>query len=177
MWFDGRVDGDTMRGTLWVSRGSQTRDIPWLGRRDLVDFSGTWEWAGPSHAPVQLKIERRDGRLAATCVDQTRKHGGGDSPLIRVTDFYDFGGGFYFTLLLGLEGSSLTRGSRRMGPADGWLIGEAVAQNNALSGSLAFYPYPDGDAALPAMAQPGQSRRTSEPPPGRREWHPKRVAP
>jgi hypothetical protein len=94
-----------------------------------------------------------------------------------LSDLYDFGGGFYFTLLLGLEGSSMTRGSRRMGPDDGWLIGEAVAQDNSLSGTIAFYPYRNQEIGFSALAHPQGSDTKSVPQPACREWHPKRVAP
>lgn len=124
MWFEGHAKGDTLDGSLWLPQGNETRQCHWVGNREPADLTGTWEWSGPSNSPVQLKIERRDGRLAATYVDRSRatlydRAGGRPIP---VHDFYDCGGGFYFTLLLGLEGNSLMHGSRRAGPEDGWLV-------------------------------------------------------
>lgn len=172
LWFEGHCGGDTLEGSLWMPEGTNTLEFKWAGRRQPTDFTGTWEWAGPSNSPVQLRIERRGGQLAATYTDKNRlgtAYGRTGQP-IPVTDFYDFGGGLYFTLLLGLEGTRLSGGSRRAGPEDGWLIGEAIAQENTLSGTIAFYPYrraPDS----PGLIQP------SPPPPGRQEWHPRRVGP
>ena len=128
MWFDGHVDNDTMKGTLWVSQDRNTREVKWTARRDPADFSGVWQWTGAFNTPVQLKIERRDGRLAATYVDTNRTAQAGGNQPIPVTDLHDFGGGFYFTLLLGLEGQRMSQGSRRTGPENGWLIGEAIAE-------------------------------------------------
>ncbi len=187
MWFEGHAIDDTLNGSLWVPQGNETREIKWAGRRDRADFTGTWEWAGPMDSPVQLKIERRDGRLTATYVDKNRTvpdYMGGNKP-IPATDFYDFGGGFYFTLLLGLEGSSMTGGSRRVSPEDGWLIGEGIAISNTLTGTIAFYPYnrrfmnepivPDPKSRTNAPgSQPDKRVVVQE---GRRDWLPKRVAP
>ena len=175
IWFEGRAVDDTMTGNLWVPQGKDTREIKWVSRREKVDFTGTWEWTGPSNPPVQLKIERRDGRLTATYVDTNRTALAylEKSKPIPVTDFYDFGGGFYFTLLLGLEGNSITTGGRRAGPEDGWLIGEGIAANNTLSGTIAFYPYPQTSINGPG-SQPDKKVVVQE---GRRDWLPKRVAP
>jgi SAM-dependent methyltransferase len=186
MWFDGHVKDDTMNGSFWVSQGDETREFQWAGRRDKVDFTGTWEWTGPMDSPVQLKIERRDGRLTATYVDTNRTalvYLEKSKP-IPVTDFYDFGGGFYFTLLLGLEGNSITMSGRRAGPEDGWLIGEGIATSNTLSGTIAFYPYHQlhvsEAAALVSKVRtnaPGSPDKRVVAKEGRCEWLPKRVAP
>ena len=176
MWFEGHASGDALKGALWISRNNTTRTLDWTGRRVKTDFAGIWEWPGPRDTPVQLKIERREGRLAVTFTDTNREVPGYSSEQqpIPVSDFYDFGAGFYFTLLLGRDG-----GSRRMGPDDGWLIGEATATDNSLLGTIAFYPYP-GDhfsrthhIALPNAAPPlseTPSRKT-----GKRPWHAKRL--
>ena len=176
-WFDGRVTNDLIRGGLWVSQPfKDTQELQWTGRRDKADFTGTWEWSGPSNSPVQLQIERRDGRLAATYVDKNRRpQAGGVNKPIPVTDVYDFGGGFYFTLLLGREG---LQGSRRAGPEDGWLIGEAVAEDNSLRGAIAFYPYRkmvDNEGRKQFLPQ--QAGEQTAPGQGRHDWQPKRVAP
>jgi hypothetical protein len=177
MWFDGHATGGTIIGSVWVPQGKETREVKWLARRDEADLTGTWEWPGPTNSPVQLKIVRRDGRLTATYVDKSRKSpydSKGDQP-IPVSDFYDCGGGFYFTLLLGLEGDRLTGSSRRAGPEDGWLVGEAVAQDGTLRGTIAFYPY----SSNPLFPSPRPGQPDKKPPvqTGRRDWKPQRVGP
>ena len=97
-----------------------------------MDFTGTWEWpcaSGPR--PVRLRIERDDGKLTATYLDQERT--------LPVTDFYDLGGGFYFTLLIGRVEHGV-----RITDDTGWLIGEAVFDQGSLTGKIEFYPYGDG---------------------------------
>jgi hypothetical protein len=179
MWLDGHAKGDTINGGLWVPEGKETLEFKWVGRRDQADLTGTWEWPGSSNAPVQLKIERHDGRLTATYTDQNRDASAlvRDNKPIPVTDLYDFGGGFYFTLLLGLEGNSMTHGSRRAGPEDGWLVGEAVAHEGTLGGTIAFYPYSERGMGLPAMGRVPQADKKPALQLGRREWQPKRIAP
>jgi hypothetical protein len=175
IWFDGHVKDGAMTGSLWVSQGKDTREVQWIGRRDKVDFTGTWEWPGPTGSLVQLKIERHEGRLVATYADTNRTalvYLEKSKP-IPVTDLYDFGGGFYFTLLLGLEGNNMTSGSRRAGPKDGWLVGEGTMSDNTLGGTIAFYPYPQSLSNGPG-APPAKKAAVQE---GRHDWLPKRVAP
>jgi len=186
MFFDGRVTGDTLQGRVWISDTNSTREFPWTATRDKADFTGTWEWTGPWDKPVQLHVERRDGRLAATYFDASREvpaYVGRNKP-IPIEDFYDFGGGIYFTLLLGREATggqaSYTVArlqhhttSRRLGREDGWVIGEAICANANLVGTIAFYPYPMSlfmDLGTPA------ARGTNDPAPriGRQEWVPKK---
>jgi len=134
--FDGHVHGDQMRGTLAVSRRDQTKQYQWQGQRDKADLTGTWEWpwaTGPRS--VGLRIERREGRLVARYLD-----GGQEFP---VTDFYDFGGGFYFTFPVGRVGN------RWRGTDDtGWLIGEGTIVRGELKGTIRFYPY-EGRTTVP----------------------------
>ena len=176
MWFEGHATGDTLNGSLWVPQGKETRQCNWVGHREPADLTGTWEWPGPSNSPVQLKLERRDGRLAASYVDPSRAtpYNPAEGRPIPVHDFYDCGGGFYFTLLLGLEGNSLRNGSRRVGPEDGWLVGEAVAQDGTLTGTIGFYPY-----ANPFLGpgHTGQADGGFAVQANRRDWRPKRVGP
>jgi SAM-dependent methyltransferase len=177
IWFEGHASDDTLNGSLWVPQDKETREVEWGGHRDKADFTGTWEWAGPSNSPVQLKIERRDGRLSATYTDKNRAlpmYEDANQP-IPITDLYDFGGGFYFTLLLGCEGRG---GGRRLGPQDGWLIGEAAAHDNTLSGTISFYPYQHRNIdARTLMGQPTQSDANPALQNGPRDWQPKRIAP
>lgn len=86
-----------------------------------------WEWSsGPR--PVRLRIERSDGNLIATYLDQDKA--------LPVTDFYDWGGGFYFTLI----GRSKS-GGIKLSKNTGWLIGEGILDYGALKGTTEFYPY------------------------------------
>jgi SAM-dependent methyltransferase len=158
LWFEGQADHDTLTGTLWISEKQSTRQVEWVGRREKSDFAGIWEWAGPSDSPAQFKIQRRDQGLFALYTDQ--------GPAIEIKDLYDFGGGFYFTLLLG----KLPDGSRRVGDHDGWLVGEAVAQPGGILGTIAFYPYRHRfEFGLPAeKPKPGE---------GPHAWQPKTIAP
>jgi SAM-dependent methyltransferase len=165
MCFDGHAADDTIHGNLSVPEGNENPEVKWAVRRDKADFTGTWEWTGPMDSPVQLKVERREGRLAATYADGKQT--------LPVRDLYDFGGGFYFTLLLGLQGNSYTSSGRRVGPEDGWLIGEATACDNGLTGTIAFYPYHARNAlGFPAGVQPLKPGGKAGPHEGPRDWRP-----
>jgi hypothetical protein len=145
--------------------------IPYVPTRHDIERDLLW-MADVGTNDVVYDLGSGDGRLAATYVDLNRTvpvWAGGNKP-IPVTDLYDFGGGFYFTLLLGLEGTSLIRGGRIMGPENGWLIGEAVTQDNTLRGTIAFYPYSTTSQLQPLDRKPPPQQ-------GRRDWQPKRVAP
>jgi len=128
------VQGSTMRGTLAVAEYGKVQERTWkvqerVWRRETVDFTGMWEWpCATGSRSVRLRIEQRDGHFIATYVD-------GDK-LIPVTDFYDFGGGFYFTLLIGSKGHSV-----KITEDTGWLIGEGILDHGALKGTIEFYPW------------------------------------
>ncbi len=184
--FDGHASGSNLNGQLEISQNPRPADssserkvetFTWSARRDPADFAGTWEWTGAKDSPVQLKIERRDGRWAATYTDPNRKvpvWAGSNQP-VPVTDFYDFGGGFYFTVLLG----SLPDGSRMMGPEDGWLIGEAIAQENDLVGNIAFFPHREMGSISTVRTTAAGSSAEARPVirEGWTNWRPKRVNP
>jgi SAM-dependent methyltransferase len=154
--FDGHVHENTMRGTLAVADQGQLQERAWEAQRDKVDFAGTWEWLCASgQRSVKLRIERCDGHLIATYMDRDQT--------TPVTDFYDWGGGFYFTLLIGREGDSL-----KITEDTGWLIGEGVLDHGTLKGRIEFYPYggtPDG---------PGERRAAQ---PVIQDWAPRLVKP
>jgi SAM-dependent methyltransferase len=177
MWFEGHAKSDMINGGLWVPQGKETREVKWSGHREPGDLTGTWEWPGSSNSPVQLKMERRGGVLAATYLDKNLAPPGDPegSTVIPLADLYDFGGGFYFTLLLGHQGHSMLGGSRSMDPGYGWLIGEAVIQDGALNGTIAFYPY--ALASQMIQVRPGQPDKKPELQTGRRDWLAKRIAP
>jgi len=131
--FDGRVSGDTMRGKLEVFENDQLKQYQWEAQREKVDFTGTWQWPfSTDKRPVKLKIEKHAGRLKATYLDRDRS--------IPVSDFYDFGGGFYFTLLIGRTPD----GGIVCNKDTGWLIGEGIMEQGMLKGKIEFYAYPTG---------------------------------
>lgn len=127
--FDGHVNKDAMQGSLV---NGQLPDRAWEAKRDKVDLAGTWEWPCLSgERPVRLRVERSDGRLIATYLDRDKT--------VPIADFYDCGGGFYFTLLIGREGEN----GLIINENTGWLIGEGVVDHGELKGSIGFYPYTD----------------------------------
>jgi len=147
---------DSRLVALSVADHGRLHEGAWKAQRDEADFTGTWEWpCGTGLRSVRLRIEQRDGRYIATYVDRDQE--------VPVTDFYDCGGGFYFTFLTGRDGSGL-----RITKDTGWLIGEAVADHGALSGTIEFYPY--GDPF-------GVSGGRKAPEPVIKEWAPRLIKP
>jgi len=127
--FDGHVKKNMIQGTIAVNEQGKLQESTWQAQRDKVDLTGIWEWTFPTGLrSVRLHIERRNGDSIATYSDQ-------DKP-VPVSDFYDFGGGFYLTLLIGREGASV-----KINEDTGWLIGEGILDNGALKGTVEFYPY------------------------------------
>ena len=127
--FDGHVHENTMRGTMVVIDHGQVQEHAWEAQRDKADFTGTWEWPCASGSrSVRLRIEQRNGHFMATYLDRDQT--------VPVTDFYDCGGGFYFTLLIGRDGDGM-----KITEDTGWLIGEAALDHGELKGRIEFYPY------------------------------------
>ncbi len=150
--FDGQVSGDTMTGTFAVVEDGRAREQAWEARRDPADYTGTWEWPRAAGSRlVGLRIEQRDGQFTAAYIDRGR-----ETP---VEDFYDFGGGFYFTHLIGRHAS----GGLEVTDDTGWLIGHAVLEGDTVTGRVAFYPYTDGP---PTATRPASTA-----------WEPRRVQP
>jgi len=135
LMFDGHVHENTMQGILAVADHGQRQERAWEAQRDKADFTGTWQWSCASGSrSVRLRIEQRDGHFLATYLDLDQT--------VPVTDFYDCGGGFYFTLMIGREGHS-TGHSTRITEDTGWLIGEGFFDHSALKGTIEFHPYGD----------------------------------
>lgn len=158
--FDGHVHDNTMQGTLAMTDRDQLQEHTWNAQRDKADFAGTWEWpcaSGPRL--VRLRIEQRDGQFTATYLDRDQ--------VVPVTDFYDFGGGFYFTLMIGREGNST-----RITEDTGWLIGEGILDNGEIKGRIEFYPY--GRSPFMPGEVPGE-RKAREP--VIKDWTPRLVKP
>ena len=82
-----------------------------------------------------------------------------------------------------MGGGRLSGGARVGGPEMGWIVGEAIVQENALAGNIAFYPYHDRFMNLPARSASAGLTNVSGLPSdtrpgvyeGRRDWRPKRV--
>ncbi len=132
--FDGQVSDNTISGTLITTEEDKNKAYEWKAQRKKVDYTGTWEWpcaTGPRS--VKLTIERENNKLVAKYQDKVRDQ----DKILPVTDFYDFGGGFYFTLLIGRD----ERGGVVINEDTGWLIGEAVLEEGSLKGKIEFYPY------------------------------------
>lgn len=146
--FDGHVRGDLLRGTLAVFDRGQNVETTWEARREPVDCAGTWTWQGLNgNRPVALSIAKQNGLPVATYRD--------GSNTVAVTDLYDHGGGFYFTLMHGREGNGL-----RVTEETGWTVGEAVAERDSLVGTIEFHPYPEDRPTFPGIA--AQKPRSSD---------------
>jgi len=162
--FDGHVRENTMQGTLSVAENGRLEERAWEAQRDKeADFTGTWEWPCTSGSrSVRLCIKQRDGSFVATYLD-------GDQT-IPVTDFYDFAGGFYFTLLIGRQDDGA---SIKITEDTGWLTGEGLLENGELKGTIEFYPYETSH--IPGV--PGE-RKASERKASRtviRKWAPRLI--
>jgi hypothetical protein len=132
--FDGHVHGNTMRGIMAVTDDGKVQEHAWQAQRDKVDFTGRWQWPCPSGPrSVQLSIDKRKGELTATYRDRNKS--------IAVEDFYDFGGGFYFTLMINRQKAHGTGYTLKITKDTGWLIGEGILQEGQLKGTIEFYPY------------------------------------
>ncbi len=83
MRFEGRVEGDTITGSVEIQGGPFAGKRNWVAKRDKFVLTGTWRWQGGT-----LRIERRNGDLVATWSE-----GGKASP---IADFYAWGAGIYF---------------------------------------------------------------------------------
>jgi SAM-dependent methyltransferase len=172
--FNGHVHGDIMSGRLAIFENNQIGEYQWEGRRAKTDFTGTWEWPGPAgERPVQLQIEQSNQQWVVTYRDQGLEK---DEPYDwekQVDDFYDFGGGFYFSSLIGQSYHGRSNYRRGGGytisrnDSTGWLIGEGVLDQGSIKGTISFYPYFDG-SMLPTniVIQRGSTN-----------WLPKRVKP
>ena len=127
--FDGHVHENTMRGTLAVTEQGKTRELQWQAQREPADLTGAWEWSyATGERMVTLRVERRDDGFIATYLDGRQS--------IPVTDFYDHGGGLYFTRLIGPD----RHGGLRIAKDAGWLLGEGIVEDGQLKGQMEFYP-------------------------------------
>lgn len=126
--FDGHVNGSTLEGKISMIEKDQVCEYDYKAVRNKADFKGTWQWhCAAGSRQVQMRIETRDNQLSVVYMDQQQS--------LPVTDFYDFGGGFYFTLLIGANERVLP-----INDETGWLIGQAVVVNDSLMGNILFYP-------------------------------------
>jgi len=159
--FYGNFSGDRFEGTL--ESPEFTDRYPFAAQREPVNLTGLWEWSSPTDGhPVQIKLDRRDGILTARYQD------------VVIHDFYDCGGGIYFTMFLEQGQATKPRTSTTYTPADferkpstngvvGWVVGEGVVNGDHLDGTIEFYPHPNSTTNS-ALFQVGSH-----------EWHAKRV--
>ena len=127
--FKGHVRKNRMEGVLQVSGKGKVRKQDWVARREGSDYCGTWQWPGlTGDIPVRLRIKRSDGQYSATYLSGDKE--------IPVHHFYDWGGGFYFAVLVGRTDNGFI-----IRDDTGWLMGEAVFQQDHLKGRIEFYPY------------------------------------
>ncbi|MBM4080257.1 MAG: methyltransferase domain-containing protein [Planctomycetes bacterium] len=104
--FAGRISGDSIKGTM-------DGTVAWKAARDKAKVVGMWRWTLPgSEQSVALRIERRDGQLAATYVDGKEER--------PAPDFYVWGGGIRFNLE----------------PEGGKTIYEGLVQGDRISGTV-----------------------------------------
>ncbi len=85
MSFSGRINGDTITGTVNIQGGQFSGKRDWTAKRDKVNLVGTWQWRDGV-----IRIEQRKGELVASYID-----GGKANP---ISDFYAWGAGVHFTL-------------------------------------------------------------------------------
>jgi len=141
--FDGQVEGDLMKGTLSIRDKDKGQEGTLEARREKADLTGTWKLADfRGEHPAQITIERKDGRLTSQYL--------GQDEAIPITDFYDFGGGFYFTHMVGRNGDTIYVTEKN----PGWLIGEGVLEDGQQKGNTEFYPY---ENKFPGMPQKGNA--------------------
>lgn len=84
--YDGRVNGDTIEGTVTIAGRPGARK--WVAKRDAATVEGTWRWT-EGGKEVMLAIERRDGQYFGALVNQGRT---------EINDFYVWGAGVHFTI-------------------------------------------------------------------------------
>jgi hypothetical protein len=127
--FKGQIENNSMRGGLQMSADGKVLKQDWVARREESDYCGTWQWPrATGESVVKLRITRSDGQYRATYLSGDKE--------IPVHHFYDWGGGFYFAVLIGR-----TENGFREEDDTGWLIGDAVLGQNRLKGRIEFYPY------------------------------------
>ena len=130
MRFDGYVHNNTLTGTLVINDFEQRHPYTWKAIREEVNLAGQWKLtASNTNEPVVLKIDTSAKRNKVAC-----EFRGKEKP---VTDFYDFGGGFYFTQWIGSDWKSGI--ARHEDDESGWLIGEGILSNGKMTGNTKFY--------------------------------------
>gem|GEM_PF-3400122 len=174
--FDGHVEWDELDGILTVqlpgrhgSRETEVRFSPtargafdqgkFRARREPANYVGLWEWTDPvTTRPVRLRLQKQNSSIIATYVD-------GDKTF-PINDFYDFGGGFYFTVRIPWRAELKLHvpSAESVGTSHwhAWLVGYGTIEAGSLKGELGFYPPP---------AQPLGETTTGE----RHDWRPSRL--
>jgi len=125
--FEGNAESGTMSGTLKLIEGDHTWESDTVITRVNGTVIGTWPCSHPlDQRPMRLEVTEGDSGLSATLYDR--------EDAIEISDFYDIGGGLYFTYLFGSDGWGV-----RITKDTGWLIGKAHIVDGQLRGELRFY--------------------------------------
>jgi len=136
--FAGELKNDCITGTLRIGLMDDAVSKEVELRRDPADLIGLWQ-ATPTEEkkqPFQLRLEPgSDGLLKGTYIDGKYE--------AVLEDFYDFGGGIYFTVYRDADNAPRKA-------SDGWLIGDAVLVDGTLQGVNVFHDefYPVEDMKL-----------------------------
>ena len=66
--YEGKAEGDTIKGTQKWLTGPRAGSRPWIAKRDRVDVTGRWQIKAPGHSSRNgtLRIARKDKGLVAT---------------------------------------------------------------------------------------------------------------
>lgn len=115
--YSGRVNDDTIKGSVEVQGGAMEGKREWTAKRDKVNLVGTWRWtvkAPEGQLSAGLRIERKNGKLFATYLTREKE--------FPIPDFYAWGAGVYFTVSVGVPAQTLTY--------------DGVVEGNKLTGTL-----------------------------------------
>jgi SAM-dependent methyltransferase len=138
----GIVDGDEMCGYAGLGSKETYRERPWHGiRLEPEEICGTWEWKRKSDgAPILLRIDCTGSQPVATYIEDDLEY--------PISDFYQWGSGFYWTLQLwgrhGEGGLPIPRSATSFPMLEGrsnqgYLIGCMIVDGDHLRGSLNFH--------------------------------------
>jgi SAM-dependent methyltransferase len=114
--YDGRVNGDTITGTVTISGQPQARQ--WVAKRDSVVVEGTWRWTLNDKTNT-IVIEKSKNGYFASLLNGERE---------PINDFYVWGAGVQFTIERDGKHTynGVVEGDRIIGTVDG--TGKWVAE-------------------------------------------------
>ena len=127
--FSGTADGDTIKGTQQWQGGSRAGTYEWVAKREPVDLAGSWKikvQSSEQSLDGVLKIERKEGNLAATYISDK------DNNATELKGFIAWGSSVHFDIPAGEDKSLIFTGS---------LTGEAGRGKVAQEGMSATMPW------------------------------------